>query len=446
VLWVTVLAIAPALLPRKPWRLLAFVPASLLALHAALGVWFVHPLRLLGRFGHGFLEFYDVRLPFASGAHPRMEGVVLLGLFASCALVALAVASRRPALASLAVLVGAGWPATLLIGPDDLSRGVLLLAVVLSLLVGVGERPRPRRVVFATVVGGAIVLAAFAASSSSAVASGQVLHWQGWDFYNKPQKSVGVEYVWNSDYRGLTFPKKVTTILKIKAPARRTYWRATTLDGFDGRNWFESLLPVGSVLGGENRDELVRDIEFPAAARNSRSWIKQVVTDEALRDNHLIGASVPVAYDPNGPRVTYAAGGVARLAESEISRGSTYAVWSYEPHPTPDQLARLKPAYPAVVQAADLVVAPGARVLPFGNPRRAHELAALFAGVPAAQPYRRVYEIAQRVVGDAPSPYAAAVELEAWFRTSGRFRYDEHPPQIVGVPPLAAFVLDTRRG
>jgi len=75
-LWLIALAVAPALLPRPRWRAAAFVPAMVLALHSALGIWIVHPIRLLGRFGGGFLEFYDVRLPFAAASHPRMQGVI----------------------------------------------------------------------------------------------------------------------------------------------------------------------------------------------------------------------------------------------------------------------------------------------------------------------------------------------------------------------------------
>jgi hypothetical protein len=265
--WLIGLALAPALLPRMRWRLIALVPASTLALHTALGVWIVHPIRLLGRFGSGFLEFYDVRLPFAAATHPKMEGVVLVALFASCALVGLAVAARKPVFAALTLLVGAGWPATLLTGPDDLQRGVVLLAVVLLLVAGLGGPLRQRRVIFAAVVGSTVVLAAFAASTSSAVASGQVLRWQGWDFYTRPPKPVGVEYVWNSDFSGLHFPKKVTTVLRIKAPSRPTYWRATTLDEFDGGNWYEYVVPVAE-LRTDGRDELLGDAEIPAAARD----------------------------------------------------------------------------------------------------------------------------------------------------------------------------------
>jgi len=166
-----------------------------LGLHAALGVWIVHPIRLLGRFGGGFLEFYDVRLPFAAASHPRMEGVILIALFVSCAVVAMAIAARKPLLAAAAIVVAVGWPATLLTGSGDLLRGVALLAVVLALVLGLGGPLLPRRLALGVLVGGAVVLAAFAASTSSAVASGQVLHWQGWDFYTRPPKPVTVEYV-----------------------------------------------------------------------------------------------------------------------------------------------------------------------------------------------------------------------------------------------------------
>src|SRR5215212_1535844 len=87
-LWLIALGVVPALLPRPHQRLLVLVPASVLALHAALGVWIIHPLRLLGRVGGGFLEFYDGKLPFAAASHPKMESVVRVALFVSCTVVA----------------------------------------------------------------------------------------------------------------------------------------------------------------------------------------------------------------------------------------------------------------------------------------------------------------------------------------------------------------------
>ncbi|TMM33110.1 MAG: transglutaminase domain-containing protein [Actinobacteria bacterium] len=436
------LALAPALLPRPRQRVLALVPASVLALHVALGVWLVHPLRLLGRFGGGFLEFYDVRLPFATPLHPRMEGVILVALFAFCACLGVVVAARRPALAALVLVVGVGWPATLLTGPDDLLRGVLLLAAALSLIAGLGGPLQPRRLLLAGVALGAIVLAAFAASTSSAVASGQVLHWQGWDFYTKPAKPVGVGYVWNSNFTGLHFPKKVTPLLTIRAPSRPTYWRATTLDVFDGRNWREKKGAAVPPIRIGGRDELLADPELPAAARDPRRWFRQDVQVRALRDNHFTGAGVPVAFEPGSHPVTYAQGGVAHLEDS-LAPGERYSVWSYEAQPTPQRLAALPARYPEQVRTVDLEVEPGVAAPPFGAPNRERQVAVVFRRSP--RPYQAVYRTARRVVGEPANPYAAALELEGWFR-SGAFQYDERPPQIAGVPPLAAFVTQTRRG
>ncbi len=442
-LWLIVLAVVPALLPRR-WRLPALAATAVLAAHAALGVWITHPLRLVSRFWGGFLEFYDVRLPFPAVHHPRMEGVILVAVFVSCAALALAVAARRPVTSAVVLLVGAGWPATLLTGPDDLSRGVALLALMLLLVVGLGGRLHPRRLGVAVGVGLVVVLASFGVAHSSAVASGQVLHWEGWDFYTKPQKPVGVEYVWNSDYRGLKFPKKITTVLRIKAPPRRTYWRATTLDEFDNGNWFEDAVVTLPTRVGD-RYELRGDVELPRAALKRSRWVRQDVKVGALRDRHLIGASVPVAYQSDRHVAEFAAGGVAFLQSDPLSPGDEYTVWSYQPQPTPRQLARLEARYPALVKAIDLRVAPHVTAPPFGKPGREEQVAKIFENSYVARQYKGVYATAKRVVGEPLTPYAAALELEAWFRAGG-FRYDETPPQVAGAAPLVAFVLQTRRG
>src|SRR5262249_45618322 len=72
-------------------------------------------------------------------------------------------------------------------------------------------------------------------------------------------------------------------------------------------------------------------------------------------------------------------------------------------------------------------------------------MAKLFRGSYRAQQYEGFYATAQRVVGQTSNPYAAALELEGWFRSSA-FHYDQTPPPIGNVPPLVAFVMQTRRG
>src|SRR5205823_11061835 len=95
--------------------------------------------RLPARFGNGFVDFYDVKVPFSASAHPDMHGAILLGVFAFTLAAALAISAGRARPAALALLVGAGWPATLLAGHDYV-RGAAILAGVLVLIAGLRER------------------------------------------------------------------------------------------------------------------------------------------------------------------------------------------------------------------------------------------------------------------------------------------------------------------
>jgi transglutaminase-like putative cysteine protease len=452
--WIVLLGVAPSFV--RGWRLRAgaALAAFLFAVHSALGVSaldarpfdgrhdFFGPL--LSRFQRGFLDFYDVRLPFDRHEYPLMHGVVLFALFVSCLVVALAVAARRPLAAVPALVVAAGWPATLLFGPGDLRRGAFLLGAALVLLVGTRETAG-RRLGHTALAGALVILVALFASTSGSVARGGLLDWQSWDFYTRAQHAVGVEYVWNSSYEGIRFPRKETAVLRIKGPARPLYWRATTLDIVAQGRWFEDLHRAPWGFGSARVDLWL----LPVAAAVRRYWVRQNVTVLGLRDNHLVGASMPVAYERGGlGQIDIAADGVAS-APGGLSRGERYTVWSYVPQPTPAQLARSPASYPPAILGASkyLEVEQGVNVPPFGTPNRDAWLARLFRdpAAKAVRPYLPLYRAAEAVVGNPRNAYAATVELEAWFR-SGGFTYDESPPTVAGEPPLVAFVTQTKRG
>jgi transglutaminase-like putative cysteine protease len=457
VAWIAILALAPALVRNVRLRVLAAVLAGVLALRSAFGLAPLDARPFDGRhdyfgplwssFERGFLDFYDVQVPFDPDRFPLMHGVILVAIFAFCLALSLAIGARRPVPAGLAVVVGAGWPATLLTGGNELLRGTLILAGVLLLFAGLSARDGES---FARAVpaAAAVVLVALAASTSPAVAKGEFLNWQTWDFYTRPQSPVSVAYVWDSNYTGIRFPKKVTTVLKVKAPSTSLYWRATTLDVFDGHGWIEDvdgqLLPPGAPL--RRVDPLL-----PAESRNSHNRIKQEVVIEALRDTHLPAASVPVAYDLD-PR---SFGGIRfgrnemAYAPSGVQRDQKYTVWSYAPQPTPAQLDRSPPRYPPAIELRGyLDVQPGIGVPPFDAPDRLERVRKqfdIYSFDPGLQPYRKLFAEAERLAGGAATPYAAAIRLESWFRTEGGFSYDEQPPLNYRDPPLVAF-LQTKRG
>jgi transglutaminase-like putative cysteine protease len=444
-LLMVVLALAPAALPGLRNRIAASVVAFLVGAGVAfdLGPGVHFPGRLLGRFGRGFLDFYDFKLPFDPGANPRMQGTVLLALFAFTLATSLAIAARRPRLASLALLIGAGWPATLLQGHDFL-RGTALLAGLLVVLVGLREE---RRIVgYAPVAGIAVVLVALAASSSPALARHGFVNWQSWDFYTRPARPVSVSYVWNSDYSGLNFPKKQTVVLRITAPSRPQYWRAVALNDVVNGRWIED-----SALQVQSNGDLGEPGLVSPGAKQPANWVEQRVHVEALRDTHLVAASVPVRVDARKlGLVTYDPSGVVSVQRG-LHRGDVYTAWSYEPEPSPQQLARSKPDYPPQIRIQDRYLAVDQKVYvpPFGTEGRTQGIDWLFTQsiyAPRLDPYRPLFDKAEQVAGGAKSPYAATVALESWFRR-GDFIYDPHPPKPPpDVPALVDFVTRTQAG
>src|SRR5204862_3368601 len=224
----------------------------------------------------------------------------------------------------------AGWPATLLGGGSELRRGAIILGAALLLLAGLTawQTAVAGR---AVVAGTAVVLCALAASTSPAVAKPEFLNWQRSDFYTRPQKPVSVAYVWNSHYDGIHFPKKVTTVLLVKGPAQSLYWRATTLDVFDGRAWIEDRSQP--VLTG-------RDPLLPPGVATGKDLFREEVTVQALRDRHLIGGSVPIGFKyPAGLRGVRLLRNGTAIADRDLPRNARYLAYSYAPRPTPSKLA-----------------------------------------------------------------------------------------------------------
>ncbi len=396
---------------------------------------------ILNGFGGGVADFYEVSLPFNPAERPLMHGVVVLAVFAFTLLATLAIAARRPILAAATTFAGAAWPVTLVPEGSSTMRGVLILAAALLLLAALrpGARPGSSQ---ALLVGAAVVFAALVAVSSPAVAKGGFLDWQQWEPYKREAKPVSVQYVWDSDYDGINFPKTATTVFTVEAPRRSPYWRATTLDVFLDDHWREDA-PLLEPVGGAGRDSLINDPLLPPAARDAENWLRQTVTIEALQDSHLVGASVPVAYEerPGG----HYGSGIAYVGRLE--RGQQYSVWSYAAEPTPAQLVRSRARYPVELLFGSPFLSVGSYfgAPAFGSPGRERVLQEMF-GQDEIAPYEPLYRQARRVVGEPRNPYAAAVGLEAWFRSSGEFDYDESPPVQRESPPLVSFVTTTRRG
>src|SRR3989442_809768 len=210
-LLLVVLALAPAVAPRLWQRLVLLLGVMLVAAKVAVQVAPLgkaeHHRNVFSLFGsriwNGILDFYDVRLQFDPFFHPDMRAVLLVAAFAFAAALGLAAASRRPLAAVLVLLVGAGWPATLLSDGHDLTRGAVILAAALVLLAG-SRTHTQQTLARAAALGAALIAVSLVASTQPAVAKGEFLHWQTWDIYTRPVQSVKVRDAWDSSYDGFS--------------------------------------------------------------------------------------------------------------------------------------------------------------------------------------------------------------------------------------------------
>lgn len=364
----------------------------------ALGFW-LHPVRAVVRLGHGVRDFYDVPTPFDPRLHSDMRAAIIVAIATFAVALVIAVAARRSVTAVSVVLLGAGWPATLAGDTHALAQGAAILAAILVLL-SIRWRSLP--------VAAALVLAGVAASTSGAVSKGELVNWQAWDFYNAPQPPVSVAYVWDAQYDGITFPRTRTTVLEVKAPRTPVFWRANVLDTFAGDHWLQ-----GKVAEPVNPRTTPR--------------VRENVADKALVSDHLVAGGIPLKFSTSA---------------HSLAPGAAYSVTSYVAQPTAQQLSDSSTRYPRAL-APFLDVWPGVRMPPFGSGTA--RVNAVLDAHPEIERYLPVQHAAVAVAGHARTPYAAAVALDAWFRSSGGFRYTNHPA-VFGAAPLVGFVAETRAG
>ena len=404
---------------------------------------------VLGSFKDGFLNFYDTDLPFRPDDFPLMHAVVLVAIFVFCAVIGFLLAARRPVAAAVALVVAVGWPATLVPGERPLAVGALGLAGVLAVLFLFRAGARPTRgLVQGIAVTIVLVAAAAVASTSGAVAKGAFLSWQSWDPYDRPDTPVGVRYVWNSHYLGIHFPKKKTVVFRIRVPGpqRNLYWRATTLDDYTGNGWQESL-DLGEAA---NRDQ-IEVAGLTTKAHDESNWVRQDVTVEALRDNHLVASAQPVRWRPPTDTAVQDENGEIVVLPRALHRNQRFSAWSYVPRAKPSDLAKAVTTYPRSIDRYLQVIQGGGRVPTFDTPNRDDLMHVFFDATWEndflMQANRPLYDVAREVVGEARTPYAATVALVAWFRRDGGFRYDQTPPPPnADEPALVAFVTRTKSG
>jgi transglutaminase-like putative cysteine protease len=282
-----------------------------------------------------------------------------------------------------------------------------------------------------------------------------------WDYrsWNWFTGGKAVAFDWTHSYGPLDWPREGTTLLNVKS-ARPHYWKAQTLDRFDGFRWVRS----------HANERTPAELELPdRPPRLGRPWryhqynpewdVRLRVTVRSLTTDFVVGAGTTYAVRGVG-NVAGSADGTTRALEEPLDKGDAYTVDAYAPHPTARQMRGAPRGYgPALSQYTEILL-PRRGETAFGVPggpsrsadRAVPRVVMPLRGAPLtghrdaaprllASPYARVYELARRVTEGAPTAYDAATRLE---RHLQRYRYAEDPPQRPF--PLAAFLFRDRFG
>jgi transglutaminase-like putative cysteine protease len=299
------------------------------------------PLRLLGP--ENWAEFADgldrglggvqgVDWPF-DGRDWWIRQTILLGapfLLAIAATLAFFPARRSASLfraAGLVVLlVLYGTSVTEHDPGQPLVRGLVLLVLVAAWLW------LPRLATREAAVGAAVVVALGVLSLPPAAALDADDPWWDYRAWNWFGGGKAIAFSWNHQYGPLDWPRDGTTLLNIRSD-RPHYWKAETLDTFDGLRWVRSQRP--DYL--HDHAELPSRFGFPEGRTwelheyNPR-WDEEIeVTVRSLSSELVVGAGV--THEVDGARVAYSVDGTTRLLGDALEEGDSYTVQAYAPDP-----------------------------------------------------------------------------------------------------------------
>lgn len=374
-----------------------------------------------------------------------MGAPLLLSLAAALAFWPLRRAAAARALGLIALLVLYGLPVTEYDPGRPLLRGAALLALVAAWLwlPRLGSR-EALPAVLAVLAVGALSLPLAARLDSQ----GALIDYRSWNWFGGKE----VTFNWNHSYGPLDWPREGTTLLNVRA-GRAHYWKAETLDHFDGLRWVRS----GANVGTGPRAEL--------PARPDRRWDERLrVTVRALRTDFVVGAGTPYQVSGAGVAVSGSSDGTVRRLEEPLRRGDAYTVRTYAPKPDAREMRASSDAYRSSLaqytrvglpaRGVDaLKAAPQSSSDTSGLRRHGEPVQVPLRGdasreVPAvgsrlaASPYRRTFDLVERIVLGAPTAYDAAKRIERHLERN--YTYSERPPSRRY--PLESFLFEDRIG
>jgi protein-glutamine gamma-glutamyltransferase len=305
-------------------------------------------------------------------------------------------------------------------------RGVALLLCLAAWI----WIPRLRRRDSAAAAAAIAIAAAAALLLTPKLASSDPwIDYRNWSWTLHHEKTIAFD--WRPGYGPLHWPRKGTTLLLIRSKQPH-YWKAQTLDRFDGSGWSVGLLGDTSGANG--------------AVTTNPKWFERVqVTVRGLRSDLIIGPGSLLQVNGAPGQYVRTSYGTA-LATGHLATGDSYTAVGYTPDPSVKQMRDAPKPKPFFGRWTTLSLdQPGGFVstpirIPLRNQPNTGDPGALKDVLHSR--YKRVYELARTVAGGATTNYDIVRKIGAWLE--GHYAYSERVPNHAY--PLEAFLFQDKKG
>jgi protein-glutamine gamma-glutamyltransferase len=283
-------------------------------------------------------------------------------------------------------------------------------------------------------------------------------NWRSWDWFGGGKV---VSFDWDHSYGPLSWPRQGTTLLNVRSD-RPHYWKAETLDRFDGFRWLRST----ENDTGHPGQELPTRPEPPGRPWhyfefNPRWDVQARVTVRSLRSEFVVGAGT--MYEVHGLGDTAdSADGTTRTDVDALEKGDSYSFRAYVPDPSSSQMRGSPRGYDAGLAEYTAIFLPhrGESAIESqipGDAARSAEpprqpLWVPLRGEPGnraaavrallSSPYDRVYRLARRIAAGAPTAYDTVRAIERYLQRN--YTYSERVPNYD--LPLVGFLFKHRAG
>jgi protein-glutamine gamma-glutamyltransferase len=338
-------------------------------------------------------------------------------------------------------------------------RGLVLLALVGAWL-WLPRLPRREAGVAAAVVASVGVL-----SLPVAAAFDSDRAWwdyRAWDWFGSGKV---LTFDWSHTYGPLDWSRAGETVLYVKS-ARPQYWKAETLDGFDGFRWVRLGDLADTSYGTQVAFSDARAQGHWDYNEYNPEWDERIrFTVRSLSTPFVVGAGVILHVDGARARLT-SDGTMRMLGDGRLEEGDSYSVRAYAPNPTREQMEGVPEGFKSNLLRYTAITLPrpgesaideltGPAFVERQVARRRETIAVPLRGnvdqanlgphadrALRGSPYAPMYEEALRLTSNTPTTYDAVKRVQRWLE--GNFTYSERVPSHR--VPLMGFLEKDKRG